>query len=253
MTTLAIPPQPTAIDPALLPTLSVEELRNELAKSLQWTAAGFVRVAMLVAELERRGEDLSTLKIPMLAHLRAIASGQFLPELLVRYHGSPLLLRHLGRLSIGDQKRIVEKGTIPVLSYKGDDEIVQEIDPATAGSGVIYQVFADGKLRSPDEQRILLLSRKRKPQAKPPRELSARVDHEKGGIRVGKAFVPKAEVVLVLSELAGPLEGFNPDDGETATVRLTKGEKARLKALERECGLSEWQIIRNALRACGLI
>lgn len=69
--------------------------------------------------------------------------------------------------------------------------------------------------------------------------------------------MPKAEIVMVLAELAGPLDPLVgddlPADYQTASVKVTATEKARLKAMEREAGLSEWQIIRQALLACGLI
>jgi hypothetical protein len=78
---------PTAPDD--LSVLSTVELRQELIKSLGITADNLVRLAWIVRLLEEKGEDLSDLKLGLLTHLRKIAYGQVLPELVVRFASSP--------------------------------------------------------------------------------------------------------------------------------------------------------------------
>lgn len=243
MTSLAI-----RTDIASVPT---DELKRRLVDGLRMTAERLLNLGETVVELERRGEDLSALRMGMVTHLRAIGAGTLLPEIVVRYSGKQALLDRIAGLPLSQQQALIESPSVPIL-VNGE---VQRIDPLAIPYRSIDQVFSGASIRNESDQRAYLASKPRnenRPRDKA-RQLKAHADHDLGGIRVGKAFVPRAEIVMVLAELAGPLEEEHPDDWETATVKLTKAEKARLKGLEREAGLSEWKLIRQALRACGLI
>lgn len=87
---------------------STEELREELGKLLGFTADNLLRLAIIVNELETRGEDLSELKLGLLPLLRKIAAGELLPELVAMYAGRPKLLGIIAtKLSRQDQMRAV--------------------------------------------------------------------------------------------------------------------------------------------------
>lgn len=92
--------------------LSAEELRVELSRQLEMTADSLVRLAVIVHELESRGDDLSEMKNGMIPLLRQIAAGELLPELVVMLSGKPDSLKQATKLSVDEQRQIV-KGEKP--------------------------------------------------------------------------------------------------------------------------------------------
>lgn len=241
---------------AELETWTTDDLRAELARLLRTTASDLLRMAKVVAILESRGDDLMSLRLGMIRWLRMIAVGQLLPEIVIRYSGKQKLLERIAMLPISDQQRMVEDPCVTIIA---DDGLPRRMDALAVPFRQLDQVFGSGRLRGEDEQRVYLNGSKRAKKSRRKtdefRQLKAYADHERGGITVGKAFVSKAEALIAIGELAGPLVDIDPRDKthETATVRLTKEEKDRLRAQERQAGLSEWQLIRTALRAAGMI
>jgi hypothetical protein len=238
-----------------LDRLSVEDLRRRLADGLRDTAGKLLELAAIVVELEARGEDLAGMRTGLVRHLRAIGSGTLLPDLVVRYAGRERLLERIAALPIAEQQRLVADNSVVVVI----DGESRQIDPLALPWHSIDQVFAGDRVRTAEEQSLYIATKKapKKKQPKPAadRVLKAHPDHDRGGITVGKAFVPKAEIVFVLAELAGPLESVEPHDPgvEVASLHLTGAEKNRLRLLAKSSGTTESQLIRQALRACGLI
>jgi hypothetical protein len=89
-----------------LASLSVEDLRKELVERLTFSADHLIRMAMLVAELESRGENLRGFRIGLLPYLRQIAVGKLLPELVVKFAGTPNTLKAVSNLPINEQLKI---------------------------------------------------------------------------------------------------------------------------------------------------
>jgi hypothetical protein len=92
-----------------------DELKAELARLLGFTAENLLRLAVVVAELESRGEDLSDLKIGLLPLLRSIAAGTLLPEVVVRFAGQPRALKAVGALPLDEQRRFASGERAPDL------------------------------------------------------------------------------------------------------------------------------------------
>lgn len=228
-------------------------LRKELVSLMGLTAENMQRMAYIVAELENRGEDLSGLKLGLIDSLRLIAAGRLLPEIVVQYAGRPALIRAAGGLSIIEQRQILETGEVEYVANGESQKVALLSLPYQA----IRQVFAEDHMRGAEEQRIFVsaLGRRKRADESSARTYRVRADAEKGGLRIGKAFVSAAEITSALADLSGPVDVINMDDAttETATVRLTAVEKQRMKAAEKRRGLPEWHLIREALRAHGLI
>lgn len=108
---------------AQLRELTTEQLRQDLADRLGLTAESLLRTACLVAILEERGEDLSGLKIGIVHHLRRIAQGELLPEIVVRFAGNARSICQIGELPVAQQQRILD-GTdpVPILRLNGQSE-----------------------------------------------------------------------------------------------------------------------------------
>jgi hypothetical protein len=237
---------------------SVEELREEVKRLLGVTAENLVKLAAVVHELESRGEDISQLRLSILPSLRAIAGGKMLPEVVVKYAGRPTLLKHIEAIPIAQQKNLLERETVFVVTTDDKNNFSEEeVRLAFLNQNQIRQVFSEDSLRSPAEQRAFIRSKSHKKvekqEVKPQRFYTPRADKEAKGIWVGKMFVTREDVIKALSDISGNLKELDADTAETITVRVTKEEKAKLKHSEKLRKLPEWFIIRESLQALGLI
>jgi len=249
--TLAVrPPDP----PADLATLDVAGLRRELVASLSLTAAHLTRLAWIVRLLEERGEDLSDLRIGLLDYLRRIAHGQVLAELVARHAASPALLRTLAALPLPEQARIAGGGQVTLVVRGTDGKFDRRLaDVARMTRGQVAQVFGPSGLRDEPEQILLLEGRppsRETGATSPPGRGKVEVDRVRGGLLVGKLFVPAGEVVLALAGLKGDPDGSPADVG--VSVKLTEAEHVALKNASTRSGASMNVLVRRALAAFGL-
>lgn len=104
--------------------LSSSELLVELGRAISVTAASVAYLAACWCELERRGEDLSGLKIGLAPYLRDIAEGRLASEAVVAFAGQRLVLRWLTSLPIDDQRRLAGGAPVTVI---GDDGSRREV------------------------------------------------------------------------------------------------------------------------------
>jgi hypothetical protein len=239
-------------------TASTADLKTELAKGLTLTVQTLARLAIIWAELESRGEDLSDLRRGIAAMLPLIAAGTLAPEAVVGFGSRPSLLRALVGLPLEKQRAIAAGEPVPLVTDAGDGEYAVTPLPASALTAAqVRQVFAVGEIRDADQQRAMIEARRspvRRIDPEPVRNYRVRPDVEGGVVRVGKATVKPAEIVSALSAMSGTLAPLELDkETETATVRLTAAEKQRLRVAEKRRGLPEWHLIREALHAYGLI
>lgn len=102
-----------------LESLTTERLKYELSSLLGLTAQNLLRLAMVVAVLEDRGEDLSAIKGGFLDLLRKIACGELLPDLVIFFASQPEKLRKASGLPTEQQQEIVNgRKSIPDRARK---------------------------------------------------------------------------------------------------------------------------------------
>jgi len=208
-------------------------------------------------ELERRGEDLSDLRVGIARTLPLIAAGRLAAEAVVAFAGRPAHLRALEGLPLPDQRRLAAGDSIDVVMP--DDERTVERMPIAQIPAARLRLILDEKVLSPTEQRVRL-GRLRRPKA--PREeqserrYNVRVDRDVGLVYVGRMAVPLADVLTALGADAGPERMIHhdlPDEYKTAHVKLLPDEHAALTEQAARCNLPAWELIRKALRAFGLL
>lgn len=104
---------------------STESLMDKLKLFLNITVEKLIQVASVVYELERRGKDLSSLKIGLIPYLRKIARGELLPELVVKYSGEPRSLQKVAKLPVEVQKEIYngKRDFIPAVKVRGNSGV----------------------------------------------------------------------------------------------------------------------------------
>jgi len=235
---------------------SSEELKNRLASILATTANGLRDMAAIVAELESRGEDLSALRIGMIDHLRRIACGQLLPEVVVRCAGQPRMLQLAIRLTLDDQAKLADGQAFDLAVWRGNAVEWRKVDPLECTSSQLSQIFASDHTRTQQEQVSLLEHRReislRNPEVKEPTPGKAKVDKKNGTILLnGKSFTP-AELLRLIADLSSQYDETAETD-TTCIVKLTAEEHRSLKQKCLDGNTTQQMVTRRALRACGLI
>lgn len=195
------PPLQARID--ALSSLNTEELRERLGKALEITATHLIEMAAIVRLLEERGEDMSDLRFGLLQYLRKIAFGQLLPEVVVKFQSSPLLMGRVAALPIPEQERVVNRGEITVVLIRDGGEIDRRLVPATSLSqSEIRQVFAPNHMRNEGEQVSWLRERRPKKEAGEQVKRPIKIQRTRGGVLVEKTtFISIEELRSLLKDL----------------------------------------------------
>lgn len=238
-----------------LAAASTEDLRAELARGLSLTAETLMRLGHVWAELERRGEDLSDLRHGLARTLPLIAAGRLAAESVVAFAGRPSILRGLEGVPLDAQRHFANGRPVQVID-PADPQAVQEMPLQQLPAAAIRLVFADGEVRSPQAQRLALRPRRRQQDSERSRRYQPRYDPETGIVTVGKMTIRLPDLLSALASAAGPDRppaSDRPDDYLTVKVRLTRAEHERFQELCRRHELPDWEMIRKALRAFGLI
>ena len=120
--------------------MTTKVLKAELARLLGFTAENLLRLAVVVNELEGRGEDLSGLRFGLLPFLRQIGSGKLLPEVVITFAGQPAAIKRIAALPLEEQRRIVDQGCSvqadPVAcSWAGRLHVPKEYTPRNERNG----------------------------------------------------------------------------------------------------------------------
>lgn len=241
---------------AIAPT---EELKSRLTSLLARTAEDLSSMAAIVGELERRGEDLSTLKLGIVHYLRRIAAGQLLPEIVVQYSGYPLMLRQATVLPIEDQRRLISGEPLPVAVWRGNNIEWRRVDPLALTRDHVTQIFAGDHLRTDAEQVSYLEGTRLHPRKpKQPSMGRAKADPKRNGIVIGRSFAPYEDVLLALAQLADADYSASSEEDEEIesqiiNVPLTLAEHTQIKVRAAKSRTTIGSLMRHALAAYGLI
>ena len=142
--------------------MTIDELKEELAKTLTVTAEYLMYIAKIWQELEYRGEDLSSLRHGMMAYIPLIANKQLDARVVVNYAGKKTLLSYMAKLPLEQQQQLINKGTMElVVLDENKQQLIKEVNISEMTSSQVYQAFGEGKIKSPDEQYRLMLVRQK--------------------------------------------------------------------------------------------
>ena len=186
--------------PVDLMSLDIPQLRMELTECLDTTRRTVIRMAAIVRRLEELGEDLSDLKLSVLRYIRRIAYGQMDAEVLVKFQGSPRILRIVSNLPLPDQQKLIESESVELLTGDGGD---RRKVPLLAMSGSEFrQAFSYDGIRDDAEQMSWL--RNNKPSVVNHDKTRLMVDRDRGGLVFGSRFFSQAEILEALRRLNEP-------------------------------------------------
>jgi hypothetical protein len=233
------------------------QLKSELAKALSLSALALLRLATIVRILEERGEDLSDLKIGLLGHLRKIAYGQLLPEIVVRFVSTPSMMKKIAELPIPDQAHLAEGGKVKLVIKGPHGWTNRMADPLLMPYELFRQVFGPRGIRDEAEQILVLEAKSNEKPTPEPTVIPNRVkaDRKKGGIRIGNTFVTAAEVTRAMADLYESKTGGEAEANLTQKVsaRVSEGELEKLSQAASNGNTRVTTLVRRALIAYGLI
>jgi hypothetical protein len=129
------------------------------------------------------------------------------------------------------------------------------IDPLKMTREQVSQVFAQDHLRDEAEQIAVLERRRTRPARRQLAHGKCHADRERSGIVVKRTLVPQADVIAALADLQEPPAGDTDDDESLVSfpIKLSPTEHHRLKVRAAQSQRSMQDVIRDSLRAMGVI
>lgn len=182
-----------------LRSVDTAKLKKELESAVRATAAIILRMAAIVRLLEERGEDISTFRFGIIPHLRRIAYGQVLPEVIVHFQGQPMLMDRVAGLPLADQNRILSGEPIRIVQVDGGNMEHRTVPAENLTRDEILQVFGKSGIRNDAEQ--LAVVRARKERAPKRTQSNIIVDFKRGGILVNGLWISKADLIMYVQRL----------------------------------------------------
>jgi hypothetical protein len=212
-----------------LATKTTDELRAALATSLTLTAQHLVHLSAIWTELESRGEDLSELRTGISVYLPLIARGDLNAQLVIKYAGQTMLLRHMAELPKEDQDRLVIDDTVTVVDYRDGEFIETSMAASKIDARLLSQVFQKGILNSEKQHEIARRRVMRKQKGKDRQKQSA---------------------LSVAAEMQSNVRSIKK---VPIIFHMTHADREHLKKRATEEGVPLTQLIRAALIQAGYI
>lgn len=186
-------------------SLPMEELRQIIQDGMRLTAEYLMRLGCALHVYLERGGDLTGMDDSFTRHLRKIACGQILPELVAKYYASkPSLVRKIGSLPLDDQRRLVVDCEPVKLIVRGDngERTHRMVDPANLRPDQVQQVFAHDHIRTEQEQHLYLDSIQTKKYQPVQEQIdNVTVDKERDGIIHKREFISRATIEAAMKVL----------------------------------------------------
>lgn len=255
----ALTPKPVAgfvePDDATLTAMSDDELMDILRDVLGVTVRVLRLGARAWAELERRGRDLSQMRMGLLEYLPAIAAGVVVPEVVVHFikKKNTSILRTVTKLLPADQKRLADGEPVLVVERTPGGEFTHRMIPAHVLTqrqvNLAFDVDAPG-IRTEREQ-VVILSEPSKAVC-PPKRGRFRADPNKGVLLYNGRPVEVADVLHALADLKGVGDGNPGPDAVVISFRVSPAEKKAIGAKAAAGETTVTTLVRDACRCLGL-
>ncbi len=176
-------------------------------------------------------------------------------EAVVAFSGRPALLRAIEGVPLDQQRRYAAGEPIQVIAPDRAEGVLT-MPLAQLPAAALRVVFADGEVRTPEAQRLAFRPRGKNKRRDEGNRWRPRYDREAGTVAVGRMTIQVSDLLHELAAAAGPdnaLLDAEPDQYVTVKVRLTREESKRLVEMAKRTELPDWELIRKAMRAFGLI
>lgn len=114
--------------PFELARMTNEELRAHIGRAISMTAESIAYLAAVWVELERRGEDMSGLRISLAPFLRDVAQGRLAPEAVLSFAGQKMVLKWVAKRPISEQLSLAAGKPVTIITDKGDRKQILPAD-----------------------------------------------------------------------------------------------------------------------------
>lgn len=176
--------------------------QKEWDRLIGWSVELVCRMAVLLSEREKSGDDLSDFRrrFPDRYNwLKRIADGRILPELMYHFPTSAQLSR-VASLPTAKQREIVERGNIEVaVRSDGGQWARRMISLSDLTPPLLRQAISSSGERTFEQQ--IAYAEGRTLQQTPVRRSEMRIDHRSGGVWIKGEFITRAELARLVEEL----------------------------------------------------
>lgn len=187
---------------------STDTLKAALASGFNLSAKWLLYLANIWRELENRGEDLTNLRSGLSLYLPMIANGTLDAQVVVRYAGQTMLINAIAQLSLANQRDLLQNSHVKLVVIDNGEK--REIDRPLnrLSSFEIRTVFDNGRLRSLDEQFLLVGRKTRERTSKTVKATRANVKFDATGeyITVGRTTVFTRKIFDALADHFGGID-----------------------------------------------
>lgn len=125
---------------------ATDELQRLLVEDFDATVMRIKRMAATIRIMEERGEEIKNEGLRMIQHLRAIAHGRMMPELVCACLDKRLLLNAAASLPLPDQKRIADDERIKVVVVTDEGTTYRKVRALAMSAPEIRQVLDTSRL-----------------------------------------------------------------------------------------------------------
>lgn len=192
-----------------LDAIDTDRLKQELSRALSVTARHLAYLAGIWQELERRGEDLSDLRIGLAEYLPAIAAGTLDPDAVIRFAGKKIMLKRLLGLPLEQQRQIATDTPVAVITQTSDGVIERQVAPSKLKAREIVQVLGTHGLRSADQQRQTLAPTRGRKHSRPiPSKALIMIDRETGALKIGRTYVRRGKERVTADQIVTALSAY---------------------------------------------
>lgn len=196
----------TGLNLSTLHEQSTATLKEQLAKSVQITANYLTYIAAIWQELERRGEDMSSLRHGLMHYIPMIANRTLDARAVVNYAGQKTLLSTLAAMPIEQQRALIDTGSVDIVELDSDGhQVIKPTRLETLTAAQTFQAFGKGRLLTTDEQyQVLLVRQTAKPKTKTktgkPYRMTSNLKIDDDALVIGKQGVSIQKLIQFLRD-----------------------------------------------------
>lgn len=143
-----------------LSKLTKAERVEHYRQSFAGIVNSIIECAVCYVAMQKAGDDVSFVPAGLGAYYKKIVCGQMLPGVL-NLDGT--LRQKVATLPVQDQNDVLNGKRLPLVVVENGSTTIRNVDPKTLQPDQVKQLFANGYIRSEEEQRSYIESKSAKP------------------------------------------------------------------------------------------
>lgn len=227
---------------------STDQLRELLAQELRLTADCLIRLAGIVLELQRRGEELTEFRSSLAQSVMDIAAGKLLPDTVVQFASRPDVLHILRHQPLALQHRLIAGEPIHIVAADRGQLLTRSLALVDLRPAELRLAFDETGLRSVDEQKRMILKKQSK-KTRQAVDISIVPLPATNQIRIGDMRIDRETIVAALAQLSSESLVDYSTGNSIISVPDELHQKIKERAAARGCTIKH--LVIEAFRAAG--